>query len=224
MQQVYLMRAGESHYKVGIAVNVRGRLITLQSFNPEKIELVTAKLIADAYNIEQSLHERLKKMKAPGANEWFTLTPEQAIEMAITIHKLPDVDISEKYILSKIVAQQTSMQKQINRKLDYVIDTYQRIKTAPVEQDLIDPTPANVPSERVQYVRPLKPLLTAEEKLRQDKQEALEVFKSAGKASTSLLQRKLRIGYGRAARIVESLEADGAISHEDGNRARKIIS
>ena len=40
-------------------------------------------------------------------------------------------------------------------------------------------------------------------------QQALEIIRSEGKASTSFLQRKLQIGYNRAARIIDMMEADG---------------
>ena len=42
--------------------------------------------------------------------------------------------------------------------------------------------------------------------------EALALFRKEGRASVSMLQRKLRIGYTRAARLVEKLEAKGTIS------------
>jgi DNA segregation ATPase FtsK/SpoIIIE, S-DNA-T family len=43
------------------------------------------------------------------------------------------------------------------------------------------------------------------------------------KASTSLLQRRLRIGYGRAARIMETMEEQGIIGPADGNRPREVL-
>jgi S-DNA-T family DNA segregation ATPase FtsK/SpoIIIE len=46
----------------------------------------------------------------------------------------------------------------------------------------------------------------------------------AGKASTSYLQRKLRIGYSRAARLVDLLEENGVIGPQDGSRAREVLS
>ena len=42
--------------------------------------------------------------------------------------------------------------------------------------------------------------------------DCLDIIKKAGKASTSLLQRKLQIGYNRAARIIDQLEEHGYIS------------
>jgi len=46
----------------------------------------------------------------------------------------------------------------------------------------------------------------------------------AGKASTSYLQRKLRVGYSRAARLVDMLEEKGVIGPADGSRPREILS
>ena len=44
-----------------------------------------------------------------------------------------------------------------------------------------------------------------------------------GKASTSLLQRRLRIGYGRAARLIETMEEQGIVGVADGNRPREVL-
>jgi S-DNA-T family DNA segregation ATPase FtsK/SpoIIIE len=46
---------------------------------------------------------------------------------------------------------------------------------------------------------------------------------AAGKASTSYLQRKLKVGYARAARIVDVLEARGVIGPADGAKPREVI-
>lgn len=51
---------------------------------------------------------------------------------------------------------------------------------------------------------------------------ALTVIK-AGKASTSYLQRRLRIGYSRAARIMDMLEENGVISAQDGSKPRDVL-
>ncbi len=53
--------------------------------------------------------------------------------------------------------------------------------------------------------------------------EAARFVVETGKASTSMLQRRLRIGYGRAARILDMMEHEGLISPPDGTRARQVL-
>ena len=54
-------------------------------------------------------------------------------------------------------------------------------------------------------------------------QQALEVLKSTKRASTSMLQRRLRIGYNRAARIMEIMEEKGIVGPENGSSPREIL-
>ena len=54
--------------------------------------------------------------------------------------------------------------------------------------------------------------------------EAKQAVLEAGKASTSYLQRKLRIGYSRAARLIDILEEQGVIGPADGARPREILN
>ena len=54
-------------------------------------------------------------------------------------------------------------------------------------------------------------------------QAAVEAVIQAKKASTSLLQRRLRIGYARAARLIEALEEQGIIGPADGSRPRPVL-
>jgi len=54
-------------------------------------------------------------------------------------------------------------------------------------------------------------------------EEARETIIAAGKASTSYLQRKLRIGYSRAARLIDMLEERGVIGAADGSRPREVL-
>lgn len=53
--------------------------------------------------------------------------------------------------------------------------------------------------------------------------EAGELCIRSGQGSTSLLQRKLRIGYGRAARIVDQLHEAGVLSPPDGSKPREVL-
>ncbi len=52
---------------------------------------------------------------------------------------------------------------------------------------------------------------------------ALEIVKSEGKASTSFLQRKLQIGYNRAARIIDMMEANGIVSKANHVGKRDLL-
>jgi S-DNA-T family DNA segregation ATPase FtsK/SpoIIIE len=53
--------------------------------------------------------------------------------------------------------------------------------------------------------------------------DAVHAVLEARKASTSLLQRRLRIGYGRAARLIETMEEQGIVSPADGSRPREVL-
>ena len=53
--------------------------------------------------------------------------------------------------------------------------------------------------------------------------EAAEAVIRAGKASTSMLQRRLRVGYARAARLVDLLEERGVVGPADGARPRDVL-
>jgi S-DNA-T family DNA segregation ATPase FtsK/SpoIIIE len=54
-------------------------------------------------------------------------------------------------------------------------------------------------------------------------QAALDIIRSEGKASTSFLQRKLQIGYNRAARIIDMMEADGIVSKANHVGKRDLL-
>jgi len=53
--------------------------------------------------------------------------------------------------------------------------------------------------------------------------EAVKIVVDMGKASTSVLQRRLRIGYGRAASLLDSMERDGIIGPPDGTKPRTVL-
>ncbi len=53
--------------------------------------------------------------------------------------------------------------------------------------------------------------------------DAVQVVIEGRKASTSLLQRRLRIGYGRAARLIETMEEQGIVGPADGARPRDVL-
>jgi S-DNA-T family DNA segregation ATPase FtsK/SpoIIIE len=53
--------------------------------------------------------------------------------------------------------------------------------------------------------------------------DAVRLVFEFGKASTSLLQRRLRIGYGRAAHLIDLMERDGLVGPADGSKPREIL-
>ncbi len=53
--------------------------------------------------------------------------------------------------------------------------------------------------------------------------EAVAFVAETGQASISLIQRRFRIGYNRAARIVEKMEEEGVVGPSDGIKAREVL-
>jgi S-DNA-T family DNA segregation ATPase FtsK/SpoIIIE len=53
--------------------------------------------------------------------------------------------------------------------------------------------------------------------------DAVKLVLEFGKASTSLLQRRLRIGYGRAAHLIDLMEQDGIVGAADGPKPREVL-
>jgi S-DNA-T family DNA segregation ATPase FtsK/SpoIIIE len=53
---------------------------------------------------------------------------------------------------------------------------------------------------------------------------AVQIVTESGKASTSMIQRRLKIGYNRAARIIEMMERDGVVGPADGSRPREVLA
>ncbi|MBQ8507428.1 MAG: DNA translocase FtsK [Clostridia bacterium] len=54
-------------------------------------------------------------------------------------------------------------------------------------------------------------------------EEAVEIVIEAGQASTSMLQRRMRVGYARAGRLIDEMERRGIISEADGSKPRNVL-
>jgi len=211
MRYVYMLKVGESHYKVGIAKEVVQRVKELQTSNPNVIEIVTTKIVEDEYKTEGQIHEYLQQMRADGGREWFTLTPEQAIALAILINKIPSVDLTQQITLRSILSKQDKQQAMIVSKLDIVAG---KLKNVPLDRESMEII------RKSKQPEPESPFANDDTVY----QDAKLVVMQAGKASTSLLQRKLKIGYGRASRTIEQLEEEGIIGPADGARARVVYT
>ena len=54
--------------------------------------------------------------------------------------------------------------------------------------------------------------------------EAVAVVTETGQASISMVQRRLRVGYNRAARMIEMMEREGIVGPADGSRPREVLA
>ena len=53
--------------------------------------------------------------------------------------------------------------------------------------------------------------------------EAVEIVVEAGQASVSMLQRRMRVGYARAGRLIDEMEQRGIVSEADGSKPRSVL-
>jgi S-DNA-T family DNA segregation ATPase FtsK/SpoIIIE len=75
----------------------------------------------------------------------------------------------------------------------------------------------------------LKPRLGEEDKQGEDEydekyDEAVALVTETGQASISMIQRRLRVGYNRAARMIEMMERDGLVGPSDGSKPREVLA
>jgi DNA segregation ATPase FtsK/SpoIIIE, S-DNA-T family len=83
----------------------------------------------------------------------------------------------------------------------------------------VDALPAGVPLKQI----PLWDEMQPEEPKDVLYDEALDLVRRQGRASISMLQRRLRIGYTRSARLIESMQEKGAISSEAGPQGFEVL-
>lgn len=207
-----MVRAGEQQYKVGVATNVHKRVKGLQTSNGHEIQLVAAKKTTDASAVERSIHADLAAHKLNGGREWFSLTPEQALDICVTINSTPDVAVRDIEELRVMLADHSTRQRKINAKLDDLL----------VHVDIPKP---KIEPKKEKVVREVIDRNALKEKENEEFYEkALTVVRTLKRASTSLLQRELVIGYGRASRIIDRMEKEHIISAPDGIKPRRLLN
>jgi DNA segregation ATPase FtsK/SpoIIIE-like protein len=211
MKYVYILKAGENHYKVGIAKSVFERIKSIQTGNANHVYIVATKLCNDAMKVEKMLHKKLESMSTGnGGREWFRLEPEDVVRLCIMLNMQPEVDVYDNTTLNDQLREQTLRHKRLERKLDAIINIAQKPRSTlfaiPKETDDLRDTP-----------------IFDKEEDRNLLQEAIVAIREGDRASTSYLQRRLRIGYGRAARLMDELEVKGIVGKLDGSRAREIL-
>lgn len=215
MKYVYMVRVGSSNYKVGIASNIKKRISGIQTSNARKVEVVTSIVCENVLEIERKLHDHLSSLRTDGGKEWFKLNPKQAIDLAVYINTFEDdkarLELDEKAVLSELLLSNKVWKKSLEKKLDIITNVYQKglIRHA---------------NARLQHTR--QDTVNGKDIVADDNyitNEARKVCWEANKASASLLQYKLKVGYARAARIMQALEDEGFVSKADGARPRKVL-
>jgi DNA segregation ATPase FtsK/SpoIIIE-like protein len=214
------MRAGQKHYKVGVTKDLVKRVAGIQTSNPNKIELVSSRLVDTPFGIENELHKKLEELASGGGSEWFEMQPKQVIELCIFINTYRHIELSERVVIKELLDRQLVWKKSVEKKLDIVLNNYQKavVRTLNDNQRPIRSTDIDIPNPTAVSIRP-----SAEEQDNELYKDAKRVVLDEGAASTSMLQRRLRIGYGRAARMIELLEEERIVGPADGSRRRSVL-
>jgi S-DNA-T family DNA segregation ATPase FtsK/SpoIIIE len=90
---------------------------------------------------------------------------------------------------------------------NYLIDSFDEMRVESLDGDLFSDSPRSGEVEGLDSLY----------------EQALELVMNTGSISTTFLQRKLKIGYARAASIMDQLEDQGVISEQDGAKPRKLL-
>jgi ribosomal protein S25 len=203
---VYLLECGDKFYKIGVATSMNKRLGSIKVGNPFPIYIVTRNIVENAHKLEKEIHHRLKKRQVSG--EWFKLEPAEVIEVCTLINSKTK---QKKFYNGKTILSFGDKK---------IIDSSRKLWTIQ-RQELFDK-----PVEAIQLTKS-----DNKKEINKNKEtdfdiisEAELLIKKYGIASSSFLQRKMKIGYSRAARIMDILEEKGIVSHADGSKARKILS
>jgi S-DNA-T family DNA segregation ATPase FtsK/SpoIIIE len=98
-------------------------------------------------------------------------------------------------------------EKEVKRLADFI-----RAQRGPVYDDRVQMSEKELEGEELAEMR-------RDEKY----EEALRIVFEMGRASTSVLQRRLRIGYGRAASIIDMMHREGVVGPEDGSKPRQVL-
>jgi len=104
-----------------------------------------------------------------------------------------------------------------------VCDFWRAQAPAKYNEQLLEP-PKEEPTERTRGAADEAAAAEASEESDDELyQDAVRVCCEMGRASTSTLQRRLRIGYGRAAHLIDLMEKDGIVGPPDGTRPREVL-
>jgi DNA segregation ATPase FtsK/SpoIIIE-like protein len=217
VRYVYLVRAGANKYKIGVSRNVEKRIAALQTSNIHLVELVCAKRTVADSEYEKKLHKKVREFSGTGGKEWFHLSPEQAIEIAIEISDAPEVDVAENIIqdlkreVSKIIEAYEFRLAEETKQLEFKKLQFEEMRSGSSLEPPVKKT-----------TQPIDIMALRKEADEEDYLVAKEIVLKNQHASTSFLQRRMRIGYGKAARHIERMEEEGLIGPLDGIR-RQVL-
>lgn len=199
-----MLECGDKFYKIGVATSMKSRLGSIKVGNPFPVYVVTKHLVENAHEVEKEIHHRLKKRRTSG--EWFKLEPAEVVEVCVLINSR---EKQKRLFRCKTVLDFG------NRK---IIDTSRRLWTIQ-RQELFEKY-----IEATQLTGIVKPVVIKKRPERDIIIEAELLIKQHNIASASFLQRKMKIGYVRAARVLDSLEEKGVVGHSNGSKPREIIN
>lgn len=225
MKYVYLVRAGKKEYKVGVAVNINKRIKGIQTGNAKKIELITAKQTPDAYAVERAIHKLLEKYKHNGGREWFSLSAAKVVDICVLINHSPGITVTEIEVMRSIIDEQKELLNlQESKQQDLLARADSILEQA--KSELEPKVIIKHDNGRQQEIANLraKRVMDKEQSEALELEQAIAIVRQYNKASTSMLQRHMKIGYGRAARIIDKLEQRGFISEADGSSPRIVFA
>jgi S-DNA-T family DNA segregation ATPase FtsK/SpoIIIE len=109
------------------------------------------------------------------------------------------------------------------KEVESVVDFIKNGIEAEYSQDIIDDIEKNIPQQKGEktITDTAEPISDGSDE--DYKTRAAEALIEAGQASVSYLQRKLKLGYARAARIMDELEADGIVGPYEGSKPRAVL-
>lgn len=211
---IYLFKRRDGYYKIGISNNVDSRLASIRTSNYDHVEIVIARKIKDAFNFEQELHKKYDQRITRSNGEWFKLNSDEVIDICVQINlaegEKPRI---ESQSLEKALQKYSENHEAIRESLVFLKKLLNRTESKPI----------NIPAQ-------IFPIPEAMTKIGEAKRgdislikEAEDVVRKEGRASSSLLQRKLSIGYSRAARIIDKLQEKGIVGPQNGAMSREVI-
>ena len=109
----------------------------------------------------------------------------------------------------------------ISKEVESIVDFIKKESVSEYNEEIIEAVEQNMPAEKGdRTAEASEPIGNGDDVLIE---KAIDVVVEMGQASTSSLQRKLKLGYARAARIIDELESMGVVGPYEGAKPRKVI-